>query len=116
MTRKRSENAFRRQPQHDEQQRAEDQQAVFRERRDRLWEQDDDHGADHRAERVAGAGDRADQAGPGEPLEVAVGGGGGDAEFNGCRLDEKDLLPGIQQGSMKALASWAQESDIMLTF
>jgi uncharacterized membrane protein YdjX (TVP38/TMEM64 family)/rhodanese-related sulfurtransferase/sulfur relay (sulfurtransferase) complex TusBCD TusD component (DsrE family) len=36
--------------------------------------------------------------------------------LDGCRLDEKDLIPGIQQGSMKALASWAQESDIMLTF
>jgi uncharacterized membrane protein YdjX (TVP38/TMEM64 family) len=30
--------------------------------------------------------------------------------------DEKDLIPGVQPGSMKALASWAQESDIMLTF
>jgi sulfur relay (sulfurtransferase) complex TusBCD TusD component (DsrE family) len=29
---------------------------------------------------------------------------------------EKDLIPGIQPGSMKALASWAQKSDIMLTF
>jgi uncharacterized membrane protein YdjX (TVP38/TMEM64 family)/rhodanese-related sulfurtransferase/sulfur relay (sulfurtransferase) complex TusBCD TusD component (DsrE family) len=36
--------------------------------------------------------------------------------LDGCKLDEKDLIPGIQQGSMKALASWAQESDIMLTF
>ncbi|MHB1141959.1 MAG: VTT domain-containing protein [Sulfuricaulis sp.] len=36
--------------------------------------------------------------------------------LDGCRLDEKDLMPGIQQGSMKALAGWAQESDIMLTF
>ncbi len=36
--------------------------------------------------------------------------------LNGCRLDEKDLIPGVQTGSMKALASWAQESDIMLTF
>jgi len=36
--------------------------------------------------------------------------------LNGCRLDEKDLIPGIQQGSMKALASWVNESDIMLTF
>ncbi|MDP2708019.1 MAG: VTT domain-containing protein, partial [Burkholderiales bacterium] len=36
--------------------------------------------------------------------------------LNGCRLDEKDLIPGVQPGSMKALASWAQESDIMLTF
>jgi uncharacterized membrane protein YdjX (TVP38/TMEM64 family)/rhodanese-related sulfurtransferase/sulfur relay (sulfurtransferase) complex TusBCD TusD component (DsrE family) len=36
--------------------------------------------------------------------------------LNGCRLDEKDLIPGVQPGSMKALASWAQESDIMLAF
>jgi len=36
--------------------------------------------------------------------------------LNDCRLDERDLLPGIQQGSMKALAGWVKESDIVLTF
>ena len=36
--------------------------------------------------------------------------------LNGCKLDERDLIPGIQQGSMKALAGWVKESDIMLTF
>lgn len=33
-----------------------------------------------------------------------------------CKLDERDLIPGIQKGSMKALASWVNESDIVLTF
>lgn len=33
-----------------------------------------------------------------------------------CKLDERDLIPGIQPGSMKALAAWAKESDIILTF
>jgi uncharacterized membrane protein YdjX (TVP38/TMEM64 family)/rhodanese-related sulfurtransferase/sulfur relay (sulfurtransferase) complex TusBCD TusD component (DsrE family) len=36
--------------------------------------------------------------------------------LNDCRLDERDLLPGIQQGSMKALAGWVKDSDIVLTF
>ncbi len=33
-----------------------------------------------------------------------------------CRLDETDLIPGIQKGSMKALAKWVKESDTVLTF
>ncbi len=36
--------------------------------------------------------------------------------LNDCQLDERDLIPGIQKGSMKALASWVKESDIVLTF
>ena len=36
--------------------------------------------------------------------------------LNECKLDEHDLLPGIQQGSMKALAGWVKDSDIVLTF
>ena len=36
--------------------------------------------------------------------------------LNGCQLDERDLIPGIQQGSMKALASWVRESDTVLSF
>ncbi len=36
--------------------------------------------------------------------------------LNECKLDERDLLPGIQQGSMKALAGWVKDSDIVLTF
>ena len=36
--------------------------------------------------------------------------------LNECKLDERDLLPGIQEGSMTALASWVKESDIVLTF
>jgi uncharacterized membrane protein YdjX (TVP38/TMEM64 family)/sulfur relay (sulfurtransferase) complex TusBCD TusD component (DsrE family) len=33
-----------------------------------------------------------------------------------CQLDERDLIPGIQKGSMKALATWVRESDVVLTF
>lgn len=33
-----------------------------------------------------------------------------------CQLDEHDLIPGIRKGSMKALAAWVNESDIVLTF
>lgn len=33
-----------------------------------------------------------------------------------CRLDERDLIPGVQPGSMRALASWVKESDVVLTF
>jgi uncharacterized membrane protein YdjX (TVP38/TMEM64 family)/rhodanese-related sulfurtransferase/sulfur relay (sulfurtransferase) complex TusBCD TusD component (DsrE family) len=36
--------------------------------------------------------------------------------LNDCKLDERDLIPGIQPGSMKALAAWAKDSDIVLTF
>ncbi|HEX9625879.1 MAG TPA: VTT domain-containing protein [Acidiferrobacterales bacterium] len=36
--------------------------------------------------------------------------------LTGCRLDEEHLIPGIQAGSMKALAGWVKESDITLTF
>ena len=36
--------------------------------------------------------------------------------LNDCKIDERDLLPGVQQGSMKALAGWVKESDIVLTF
>lgn len=36
--------------------------------------------------------------------------------LNDCQLDERDLIPGIQKGSMKALAAWVKESDIVLTF
>lgn len=36
--------------------------------------------------------------------------------LNHCKLDERDLIPGVQSGSMRALASWVRESDIVLTF
>jgi rhodanese-related sulfurtransferase/sulfur relay (sulfurtransferase) complex TusBCD TusD component (DsrE family) len=36
--------------------------------------------------------------------------------MNECRLDEHDLISGIQSGSMTALAGWVKESDIVLTF
>lgn len=36
--------------------------------------------------------------------------------MNECKLDERDLISGIQTGSMTALAGWVKESDIVLTF
>ena len=46
---KRADDAFGRQPKHQQQQRAERQQAVLGERGDQLGQHDDDGGADHRA-------------------------------------------------------------------
>lgn len=36
--------------------------------------------------------------------------------MNECKLNERDLISGIQPGSMTALAAWVKESDIVLTF
>lgn len=36
--------------------------------------------------------------------------------MNECKLDERDLIAGVQTGSMTALACWIKESDIVLTF
>ncbi|BAU49276.1 sulfurtransferase [Sulfurifustis variabilis] len=36
--------------------------------------------------------------------------------LNDCKLDERDLIPGVQSGSMTALAGWVKESDLVLTF
>lgn len=36
--------------------------------------------------------------------------------MNECKLDERDLIAGVQTGSMTALAGWVKESDIVLTF
>jgi sulfur relay (sulfurtransferase) complex TusBCD TusD component (DsrE family) len=36
--------------------------------------------------------------------------------MNECKLNESDLIPGIQPGSMTALAGWVKESDVVLTF
>ncbi len=36
--------------------------------------------------------------------------------MNECKLDERDLVSGVQTGSMTALAGWIKESDIVLTF
>jgi sulfur relay (sulfurtransferase) complex TusBCD TusD component (DsrE family) len=33
-----------------------------------------------------------------------------------CKLEERDLIAGVQSGSMRALASWVKESDLVLTF
>ncbi len=35
---------------------------------------------------------------------------------DGCGITEGDLLPGIERGSMKALAAWVKESDHVMTF
>ena len=53
----RADHAFRRQPQHDQQQHAEHQQAILGEVRDEFGQDDDDGGAHHRRERPAGAAD-----------------------------------------------------------
>jgi sulfur relay (sulfurtransferase) complex TusBCD TusD component (DsrE family) len=36
--------------------------------------------------------------------------------LDGCGIIEGDLIPGIEKGSMKALATWIKESDTVLTF
>jgi uncharacterized membrane protein YdjX (TVP38/TMEM64 family)/rhodanese-related sulfurtransferase/sulfur relay (sulfurtransferase) complex TusBCD TusD component (DsrE family) len=36
--------------------------------------------------------------------------------MNECKLDEHDLIAGVQTGSMTALAGWIKDSDIVLTF
>jgi sulfur relay (sulfurtransferase) complex TusBCD TusD component (DsrE family) len=36
--------------------------------------------------------------------------------MNECKLDERDLIAGVQTGSMTALTGWIKESDIVLTF
>jgi len=33
-----------------------------------------------------------------------------------CKLDRRGLIPGVQPGSMTALAAWVKESDVVLTF
>lgn len=36
--------------------------------------------------------------------------------LDGCGITEGDLLPGIERGSMKALAAWVKDSDHVMTF
>ena len=52
-----TDDAFGRQPEHQQQQRAECQQAVLGERGDQLGQHDDDGGADHRSQGVTGTAD-----------------------------------------------------------
>ncbi len=33
-----------------------------------------------------------------------------------CHLDESAVMPGVEKGSMKSLAAWIKESDVVLTF
>lgn len=35
---------------------------------------------------------------------------------DGCGITEGELLPGIERGSMKALAAWVKDSDHVMTF
>jgi len=35
---------------------------------------------------------------------------------DGCDITEGELLPGIERGSMKALAEWVKDSDRVMTF
>jgi len=36
--------------------------------------------------------------------------------LDGCGIREDELLPGIERGSMKALAAWVKDSDQVVTF
>jgi sulfur relay (sulfurtransferase) complex TusBCD TusD component (DsrE family) len=36
--------------------------------------------------------------------------------MDGCGYQEGQLIPGVERGSMKALASWVKDSDAVLTF
>jgi len=36
--------------------------------------------------------------------------------LDGCALDEASMIPGIERGSMKALAAWVKESDQVMVF
>ncbi len=36
--------------------------------------------------------------------------------LDGCGFDPEKLIPGIERGSMKALAAWVKDSDSVLTF
>jgi sulfur relay (sulfurtransferase) complex TusBCD TusD component (DsrE family) len=36
--------------------------------------------------------------------------------LNECAIDESAMLPGIECGSMKALASWVKNSDHVMVF
>ncbi len=36
--------------------------------------------------------------------------------LNDCAIDESAMLPGIERGSMKALAAWVKESDHVMVF
>ena len=36
--------------------------------------------------------------------------------LNDCKIDESAMLPGIECGSMKALAGWVKASDNVMTF
>ena len=47
----------------------------------------------------------------GELIECGLEVGACGMALDGCRIDESGMLPGINRGSMKALASWAKDSD-----
>lgn len=36
--------------------------------------------------------------------------------LDGCGFNPESLIPGIERGSMKALASWVKDSDVVMTF
>ena len=36
--------------------------------------------------------------------------------LDGCGIDESAMLPGIERGSMKALATWVKDSDHVMVF
>lgn len=36
--------------------------------------------------------------------------------LNDCAIDEAAMIPGIERGSMKALAAWVKDSDQVMVF
>ncbi|WJW76501.1 DsrE family protein [Thiohalobacter sp. IOR34] len=36
--------------------------------------------------------------------------------LDGCGIDEATMIPGIERGSMKALAAWVKDSDHVMVF
>ena len=36
--------------------------------------------------------------------------------LDGCGIPDGELVPGIERGSMKALATWVRDSDVVMTF
>lgn len=36
--------------------------------------------------------------------------------LDGCGFQPEHLIPGIERGSMKALAAWVKDSDVVMTF
>lgn len=53
---------------------------------------------------------------PGELIECGVDTRSCGMSIDDYGINEQDMLPGIEKGSMKALAGWVKSSDHVLTF